>query len=97
MFTTNLPSWGLVEPIQCKELLGGSDNIVDVKWLSGWVPWVDAEEYLFRDNLPVVLVETSEELCIEVLGSEFVIVGQRDSDGEETSIILHDIIFTPNV
>ena len=39
---------------------------------------------LFCDNLLVILVETSEELCIEVFGSEFMIIGQRDSDGEET-------------
>ena len=76
---------------------GSSDDIIDVKWLGGWVPWVDAEEYLFCNNLLVVLVETSEELCIEVFGSEFVIIGQRDSDGEETSVVLHDIIFTLNV
>lgn len=74
---------------------GSSDNIADVERLCQWVPWVDAEEYLLCNDL--LVMETSEELCFEVFGHEFVVISQGDSNSEEASVVLHEVIFTLNV
>ena len=58
------------------------------------MPLVDAEEYLLCNDLLVILVETSEELCFEVFGHEFVVISQGDSNSEEASVVLHEVIFS---
>ena len=85
------------------ELVGGEiltrccEDIVHLKWLRCGVPWVDVESYFLGDDIPVLPVKASEELCIEVISRKVAILSQGNSKSEEVSVILHDIAFIPNV
>lgn len=61
------------------------------------MPWIDIESNLFGNDVLVIPVESSEELSIEITGSENAILGQGNGKSEKVLVILHDIAFVPDV
>jgi hypothetical protein len=80
----------LVESVDGKVLPCCQEDIRNIERLVCRVPRVDVED-LFSKDVLVVWVETTEELCVEVVKGNLAIIMQGEGNGEEIPVILHDI------